>query len=102
MTEFCDQFNCTGSCPVPRSLRLAVALIPVFLLNSPLSRAAESAASRPNVLFILIDDHAANMTSVFNESPVRTPSIDDRGARARGLRAHIATCLRVRLRARRS
>ena len=40
------------------------------------SHAAESVRDRPNVLFILIDDHAANLTSVLNESPVRTPNIE--------------------------
>ena len=43
--------------------------------------AAENPSRRPNVLFILIDDHAANMTSVFNESPVRTPNIERLAAR---------------------
>jgi arylsulfatase A-like enzyme len=43
--------------------------------------AAEPAPARPNVLFILIDDHAANMTSVLNESPVRTPNIERLTAR---------------------
>jgi arylsulfatase A-like enzyme len=43
--------------------------------------AADGAGARPNVLFILIDDHAANMTSVLNESPVRTPNIERLAAR---------------------
>lgn len=43
--------------------------------------AAERAPARLNVLFILIDDHAANMTSVRNESPVRTPNFERLAAR---------------------
>ncbi len=43
--------------------------------------AAESPPSRPNVLFILIDDHAANMTSVGGESPVKTPNFERLAAR---------------------
>ncbi len=43
--------------------------------------AAELAPARPNVLFLLIDDHAANMTSVGHESPVRTPNIERLAAR---------------------
>jgi arylsulfatase A-like enzyme len=39
------------------------------------------AGARPNVLFILIDDHAANMTAVLNESTVRTPNIERLAAR---------------------
>lgn len=35
-----------------------------------------AAASRHNILFIIIDDHAANMTSVLNESPVKTPHLE--------------------------
>jgi arylsulfatase A-like enzyme len=45
------------------------------------ARAASATPSRPNVLFILIDDHAANMTSVLNESPVRTPNLERLAAR---------------------
>lgn len=43
--------------------------------------AAGPAPIRPNVLFILIDDHAANMTSVLRESPVRTPNMERLAAR---------------------
>jgi len=43
--------------------------------------AADRAPARPNVLFILIDDHAANMTSILNESPVRTPNMERIAAR---------------------
>lgn len=47
------------------------------LLAFALAAQAETPpAHRPNVLFILIDDHAANMTSVLNESPVRTPNME--------------------------
>ncbi|WP_414660691.1 sulfatase [Horticoccus sp. 23ND18S-11] len=45
------------------------------------SAAATPAQPRPNVLFILIDDHAANLTSVRNESPVRTPNFERLAAR---------------------
>ena len=38
--------------------------------------------SRPNVLFILIDDHPANLTGVLNESPVRTPHLERLAARS--------------------
>ncbi|MBI5382221.1 MAG: sulfatase [Opitutae bacterium] len=43
--------------------------------------AAETKNARPNVLFILIDDHAANMVSLLAESPVRTPNMDRLAAR---------------------
>lgn len=43
--------------------------------------AAERAPLRPNILFILIDDHAAHMTSVLKESPVKTPHIERLAAR---------------------
>ena len=57
---------------------------PVVLPAFPLNEATDhgpTPANRPNVLFILIDDHAANMTSVLNESAVRTPNIERIAAR---------------------
>lgn len=65
----------------------AFAIAARFLLVAPgvasasFLAAAEASSLRPNVLFILIDDHAANMTSVGNESPVRTPNIERLAAR---------------------
>lgn len=43
---------------------------------------AATASGRPNILFILIDDHAAHMTSVLRESVVRTPHIERLAARS--------------------
>lgn len=37
--------------------------------------------SRPNVLVVLIDDHAANMVSMLNESVVKTPNMERLAAR---------------------
>ena len=56
-------------------------LLTTLLLTAASSFAAGGAPDRPNVLFILIDDHAANMTSVLGESPVRTPNIERIAAR---------------------
>lgn len=63
--------------------RLIAWLGMVVALGFALPRAAAAAdvATRPNILFILIDDHAANMTSVLGESPVRTPNIERIAAR---------------------
>jgi len=40
-----------------------------------LTQAAE-AGDRPNILFIIIDDHPAHMVSVLNESMVQTPNME--------------------------
>lgn len=49
----------------------------------PLEVRAESPrqGDRPNVLFIIIDDHPANMVSVFGESEVKTPNMERLAAR---------------------
>ena len=66
---------------VPEKIRLFLVALslagPVCLTG----QAAERPSGRPNVLFIVIDDHAANMTSVRNESPVRTPNLERFAAR---------------------
>src|SRR5262249_6697365 len=66
---------------LPEKLPLALALIALACL-APAIAAAERAPARPNILFILIDDHAANMTSVLNESPVHTPNLERLAARS--------------------
>jgi len=38
-------------------------------------------AARPNILMIIIDDHAANMTSIQGESEVQTPAMERLAAR---------------------
>lgn len=54
-----------------RSLLTAVALAPL----APLS-AADSAASRPNILFIFSDDHAEHAISAYGSKVNQTPNID--------------------------
>jgi arylsulfatase A-like enzyme len=48
------------------------------LIGSQAALAADSAGQgrRPNVLFLIIDDHPANMVSVLNESIVKTPNLE--------------------------
>jgi arylsulfatase A-like enzyme len=70
------------------TLLRAAGFLPGFVVCLVLSGAATaglaaeaSAPARPNILFILIDDHAANMTSLDGESPVRTPNLERLAAR---------------------
>ncbi|MES2691874.1 MAG: sulfatase [Verrucomicrobiota bacterium] len=65
-----------------RLARLLRLVLPVLgLAGSARLVAAETTPTPPNILFILIDDHAANMTSVLRESPVHTPNIERLAAR---------------------
>src|SRR5690349_8768139 len=64
-----------------RTSAAVVVAAAVLALWAPRSTAADRATTRPNVLYIIIDDHAANMTSVLNESPVKTPNIERLAAR---------------------
>ncbi len=65
---------------------IVLALGSLWLWAGPVSHAvgpspAAPAVSRLNVLFILIDDHAANMVSLLDESIVRTPNMERLAAR---------------------
>lgn len=73
----------------PKGLRHSV---PLFMTLLGLTVSGRSATTnptttsavlgqRPNILLILIDDHGANMTSVLNESPARTPNMERLAAR---------------------
>lgn len=65
-----------------RSLWLVLAAVASLSVSAaPAAKTGEAPTQRPNVLFILIDDHAANMISVLNESPVRTPNMERLAAR---------------------
>lgn len=60
-------------------------LLSVLLLGwsgSAMSKAESIDRDRPNVLMILIDDHAAHMTSVLDSSPVKTPNMERLAARS--------------------
>lgn len=67
------------------ALRVFGKILPVLALPGLVGvlglAAAEGRSPRPNILFILIDDHAADMSSVRGESPVRTPNIERLAAR---------------------
>lgn len=68
-----------------RTIRgVGLALMGVYLGTGMVVSAAaqQTQSSRPNVLFILIDDHPANLTGVLNESPVLTPNLDRLAARS--------------------
>lgn len=59
--------------------RLLLALPVASMLSwSPVDALAQPPAQgeRPNILFIIIDDHPANMVSVLGESIVRTPNME--------------------------
>ncbi|MBI4626820.1 MAG: sulfatase [Verrucomicrobia bacterium] len=60
-----------------RILLPATAILSVVGPLSLLARAADLpvATTRPNVLFIIIDDHGPNLHNVFQHSPVRTPNM---------------------------
>lgn len=60
----------------------ALALI-LVLLSLPVTRAA-AAAPRPNILFIMSDDHAAHAISAYGSKVNQTPNLDRLGAQ--GLR----------------
>jgi arylsulfatase A-like enzyme len=69
-----------------KSASFAQALATLVLVAGPAKRVdagepAQGMKSRPNVLLILIDDHAANMISLLDESVVRTPNIERLAAR---------------------
>lgn len=68
-------------CRFARGTLAAVSGALLALAIAARAGAGEPAGSRPNVLFVLIDDHAANLTSVLNESPVRTPNLERLAAR---------------------
>ena len=37
---------------------------------------AVSAQQRPNIVFIMTDDHTAQMLSAYGKSPIQTPNLD--------------------------
>ena len=69
-----------------RSSRLYMALwvfLSVFSLSLSVGAASDSSALRPNILFIMSDDHAQQAISAYDDSLVLTPNIDriaDEGA----------------------
>ncbi len=66
--------------PVPvRLLRIAILVAAVVALSIP-----TEAAPRPNILFIMSDDHAAHAVSAYGSRVNRTPHLDRLGAQ--GLR----------------
>lgn len=68
---------------IPHASQLISGLVVLasLLAATHSASAAEGSPTRPNILFILIDDHAANMTSVLGESVVRTPNMERLAAR---------------------
>lgn len=65
-------------CFVRRLIGVGMALLPI---GPATVVAAADDASAPNVLFIMIDDVAANLHSVNQDSPVKTPNIERLAAR---------------------
>jgi arylsulfatase A-like enzyme len=55
--------------------------LPLLSLPAPAQTDKLARADRPNVLFILIDDHPAHMVSLLDESVVRTPNMERLAAR---------------------
>ena len=59
-----------------RLFALSVVTIISSLAAGADSRAPRGPAGRPNVLFLIIDDHGAQLHDVFQRSPVRTPNME--------------------------
>ena len=49
-------------------------LTPLSLL--PLTALAAQAQQRPNIVYIMSDDHTAQMLSAYGNSPILTPNMD--------------------------
>ncbi|MBR4526915.1 MAG: sulfatase-like hydrolase/transferase, partial [Bacteroidaceae bacterium] len=49
-------------------------LTPLSLL--PLTALAAQAQQRPNIVYIMSDDHTAQMLSAYGNSPIQTPNMD--------------------------
>jgi arylsulfatase A-like enzyme/lysophospholipase L1-like esterase len=74
--------------------RLALAFLARASLSTIAATTSETPA-RPNILFIIIDDHPSNMTSVLHDSPVHTPNIERLAARGTWFThayANVPTC----------
>jgi arylsulfatase A-like enzyme len=60
-----------------KRIPLSLAALTAFLLISTGSRtAAQRGATRPNILFIMTDDHAAHAISAYGSKVNRTPNLD--------------------------
>ena len=61
----------------PRTIALSVSAIALAVVSAPDSPAADQAqGSRPNIVFIMSDDHAAHAISAYGSRVNRTPNID--------------------------
>ena len=48
----------------------------LLTLHSPLLTIAAQAQQRPNIVYIMTDDHTAQMMSCYGHSPIETPNLD--------------------------
>lgn len=57
-------------------LKLFLALIPVAMLGCNAAKEEEQASKRPNIIFIMSDDHAYQAISAYDDRLIQTPNID--------------------------
>ena len=57
-------------------LKLVLALIPVAMIGCNPTKEEEQAPKRPNIIFIMSDDHAYQAISAYDDRLIQTPNID--------------------------
>ncbi|MCR9016780.1 sulfatase [Aquiflexum gelatinilyticum] len=57
-------------------LKLVLALIPVAMIGCNPAKEEEQAPKRPNIIFIMSDDHAYQAISAYDDRLIQTPNID--------------------------
>lgn len=57
-------------------LKLFLAFIPVAMIGCNTAKEEEQAPKRPNIIFIMSDDHAYQAISAYNDRLIQTPNID--------------------------
>ena len=57
-------------------LKLFLALIPVAMIGCNAAKVEEQAPKRPNIIFIMSDDHAYQAISAYDDRLIQTPNID--------------------------
>jgi arylsulfatase A-like enzyme len=69
--------QCTGRCALVDMLSLGMSLVFAALLLQPARATAQNGGERrPNILFIMADDHAAHAISSYGSKINQTPNID--------------------------
>jgi arylsulfatase A-like enzyme len=57
-------------------LKLVLAFIPVAMIGCNAAKEEEQAPKRPNIIFIMSDDHAYKAISAYDDRLIQTPNID--------------------------